>query len=63
MQKIIDQHRAIIAALKGSSHAAYVKSVEAHFPASPLEYRKHFERKYGVIPAEDRSSHAQGERV
>jgi DNA-binding GntR family transcriptional regulator len=49
MSKIIAQHRAIIEALKGTSTSDYVQSVEAHFPASPLEYRKHFERKYGVV--------------
>jgi DNA-binding GntR family transcriptional regulator len=52
MQMIVRQHRAIIAALKGRSTEAYVKSVAAHFPASPEEYRKHFERKYGVGFAE-----------
>lgn len=63
MQKIVDQHRAIIAAMKGTSQAAYVKSVEAHFPASPLEYRKHFERKYGVTALHEVVDTRQGERV
>jgi DNA-binding GntR family transcriptional regulator len=48
MQKIVRQHRDIIAAMKGRSTKAYVESVAAHFPTSPEEYRKHFERKYGV---------------
>ena len=52
MQKIVRQHRAIIAAMKGRSTEAYVEAVAAHFPASPEEYRRHFERKYGVGFAE-----------
>ncbi|HEX4239795.1 MAG TPA: GntR family transcriptional regulator, partial [Steroidobacteraceae bacterium] len=58
MKRIVDQHRTIIAALKGSSTDAYVRSVEEHFPSSPMEYRKYFERKYGradaapALPAE-----------
>jgi DNA-binding GntR family transcriptional regulator len=52
MRNIVRQHRAIIAAMKGRSAEAYVESVAAHFPASPQEYRKHFERKYGVGFAE-----------
>ena len=49
MKTIVAQHRAIIAALRGKSTPAYVKAIEAHFPASPEEYRKHFERKYGTL--------------
>jgi DNA-binding GntR family transcriptional regulator len=52
MQRIIRQHRAILAAMKGKDTEAYVKSVAAHFPTSPEEYRRHFERKYGVGFAE-----------
>jgi DNA-binding GntR family transcriptional regulator len=52
MQNIVRQHRAIIAAMKGRSTEAYVDSVAAHFPASPQEYRRHFELKYGVGFAE-----------
>jgi DNA-binding GntR family transcriptional regulator len=52
MQRIIRQHRTIIAAMKGNDSKVYVKSVAAHFPASPEEYRRHFERKYGVGFAE-----------
>jgi DNA-binding GntR family transcriptional regulator len=47
MRRIVEQHRAIIAALRGSSTEAYVRSVQEHFPSSPREYRKYFERKYG----------------
>lgn len=47
MKSIVAQHRAIIVAMQGSSTDAYVKAVEVHFPASPQEYRKHFEQKYG----------------
>jgi DNA-binding GntR family transcriptional regulator len=49
MRRIVDQHRAILAALRGPSTDAYVRSVRAHFPSSPMEYRKHFERKYGLV--------------
>jgi len=47
MHRIVEQHRAILAALGGTSTEAYVRSVQAHFPSSPMEYRRHFERKYG----------------
>jgi DNA-binding GntR family transcriptional regulator len=48
MNAIVSQHRAIIEALKGTDTQAYVDSVAAHFPALPEEYRRHFERKYGI---------------
>ncbi|KRW96018.1 GntR family transcriptional regulator [Paracoccus sp. MKU1] len=46
MRIVIEQHWAIIEALRNSDRTAYVQAVSAHLPASAEEYRKVYDRRH-----------------
>ena len=48
MEKVVSQHRDIIAALRGTSHQALVAAVRAHLPASAEAYRTLYNRRFGA---------------
>jgi len=48
MEKVVSQHRDIIAALRGTSHQALVAGVRAHLPASAEAYRTLYNRRFGA---------------
>ncbi|SEW26340.1 DNA-binding transcriptional regulator, GntR family [Cognatiyoonia koreensis] len=47
MQKVVQEHFAIIEAMRGTSHEALVAAVRAHLPASAEAYRALYERRFG----------------
>ncbi len=47
MRTVADQHRAMVLALQGTDVEAYVATVADHLPASAIEYRKHYARRFG----------------
>lgn len=46
MREVIEQHREIIAAMRGSDAPAYVRAVQQHLPASAAAYRLFYERRF-----------------
>lgn len=48
MQTVVQQHHAIIVALRGSSTSALVDAVRAHLPASAEAYRTLYNRRFGA---------------
>ena len=53
MESVVEQHFAIIAALKGTSTRALVEAVRAHLPASAEAYRALHDRRHGRLGASD----------
>jgi len=47
LEQVVAQHRAILAALRGSDCACYERAVREHLPASSQAYRIAYEMKYG----------------
>jgi len=47
MNQVVNQHRAIVAALCGTSQDALVAAVRAHLPASAEAYRTLYDRRFG----------------
>jgi DNA-binding GntR family transcriptional regulator len=51
MKTVVEQHFAIIAAMRGRSIKALVDAVRAHLPASAEAYRTLYERRFGARAA------------
>jgi DNA-binding FadR family transcriptional regulator len=47
MATVIAQHRAIIAAMRGTSQQAYIDATREHLPASAEAYRLLHTRRFG----------------
>lgn len=47
MATVVDQHRAIIEAMQGTSQDAYVNATREHLPASAEAYRILYARRFG----------------
>lgn len=48
LERVIQQHAAIVSSLRGSDTWTYVQAVREHIPASSQAYRTAYELKYGV---------------
>ena len=51
MKSVVEQHFAIVAAMRGTSTEALVAAVRAHLPASAEAYRTLYERRFGAQAA------------
>lgn len=57
MARVVSEHHAIVAALKGNNHDLYADRVAAHLPASGIAYRQVYELRHGR-PADRRTAKA-----